>query len=369
MLEINNFIVSFLWIDSLSLKEILIKILIKQQKFQFFTWKKNNLEITPIHFLPLRRFKIIQRINIYLNALLTLFLINSRKKLREKEIILWIFDPKQESLVGKFTENLTIYDCLDYYSSIDPKENQAQKENEKKLFDKTDIVFVNSRALFNLKKSRHKRIYLVSQGFDIKTYSNRKSFIVPNDIKKIKKPIIGFIGSVDYRIDFDLLYKLAFKNPEWSFVFIGSEGADERQETIINFPKKIEKLKKMGNIHFLGKRDRRYLPNYISRFDIAIIPYNTNLEFCLYCYPMKIFEYFYLGKPVISTPIEEFKRFPKFVKIGKNYQEWEKYIKKLLAKPWPKKYMKEQRSLAKRNSWEEKINLISRKIQEFSDIK
>ena len=77
---------------------------------------------------------------------------------------------------------------------------------------------------------------------------------------------------------------------------------------------------------------------------------------------MKLFEYFYLGKPVISTPIEELKRFPKFVKIGKTAKEWEKHIKFLLSKPWP--YQKEQKKLAKENSWKSKIEVISKIIDD-----
>ena len=36
-----------------------------------------------------------------------------------------------------------------------------------------------------------------------------------------------------------------------------------------------------------------------------------------------------MGKPVVSTPIEELKAFPTFVKIGNTAEEWEKHIKTL----------------------------------------
>jgi len=65
-----------------------------------------------------------------------------------------------------------------------------------------------------------------------------------------------------------------------------------------------------------------------------------------------------MGKPVVSTNIEELKRFPKFVKIGKNAEEWDKIIKKLLKKPWPKRHRNEQRKIAIENSWENKISAI-----------
>ena len=69
-----------------------------------------------------------------------------------------------------------------------------------------------------------------------------------------------------------------------------------------------------------------------------------------------------MGLPVISTPIEELKRFPKFVKIGKNPGEWSKYTNDLLSKIWSKKHKEEQRRLAEQNSWEIKVNMILNSI-------
>ena len=70
---------------------------------------------------------------------------------------------------------------------------------------------------------------------------------------------------------------------------------------------------------------------------------------------MKLFEYFYVGKPVVSVDIIELKRFPKFVKIANSTNDWEKVISALLSKPWPKKIKEAQIKLAKENSWENKI--------------
>ncbi len=67
---------------------------------------------------------------------------------------------------------------------------------------------------------------------------------------------------------------------------------------------------------------------------------------------MKIFEYFYLKKPVVSTPIEELKRFQPYVKIADNADKFSKEIKKILKDGWSKEYAQKQRELAIDNSWE-----------------
>jgi hypothetical protein len=75
-----------------------------------------------------------------------------------------------------------------------------------------------------------------------------------------------------------------------------------------------------------------------------------------------LFEYFYMGKPVLATPIEELKRFPAFVTIGKTVEDWEKHITILLSKPWPLRFQKEQKQLAIENSWNRKICQITNVI-------
>ena len=66
---------------------------------------------------------------------------------------------------------------------------------------------------------------------------------------------------------------------------------------------------------------------------------------------------------MVSTPIEELKRFPEYVRIGTTVEEWEEHITSLLSKPWPDSNKQAQRRLAIDNSWERKIQKIMRVIE------
>jgi hypothetical protein len=95
---------------------------------------------------------------------------------------------------------------------------------------------------------------------------------------------------------------------------------------------------------------------------VGMIPYDISQDFNKFCYPMKLFEYFYLGKPVISTEIMELTRFSDLVKIAKYTSEWEKSIKNIIGKKWPKENILKQRKLALDNSWKNKVNAIVNEI-------
>ena len=73
---------------------------------------------------------------------------------------------------------------------------------------------------------------------------------------------------------------------------------------------------------------------------------------------MKLFEYFAVGKPVLSTTIEELKNFPQLVFISDKPKEWKTNIDNIFSKPWPLKLQNLEKTLAKQNSWENKVSQI-----------
>jgi glycosyltransferase involved in cell wall biosynthesis len=188
-----------------------------------------------------------------------------------------------------------------------------------------------------------------------------------NEIPKIvfskRKPIIGFIGHLNERLDFTLLENLISHNKQWHFVFIGPK------ETNINVSltqayRRFETILKYDNVTWLDQQPKQDIPALIKQFSISMIPYDIHFDFNRYCYPMKLFEYFYVGSPVISTPIEELKKMPDLVEIGKDWKEWQKKIAKILAAPKDINQIKNQQLLCLENSWENKISAISQLINQ-----
>ena len=65
-----------------------------------------------------------------------------------------------------------------------------------------------------------------------------------------------------------------------------------------------------------------------------------------------------MGMPVISTEILELRKYPEFVKIGKSVSEWEKIIKDFILNPRDKELQREEKNLAIKNSWNNKVTQI-----------
>jgi len=109
--------------------------------------------------------------------------------------------------------------------------------------------------------------------------------------------------------------------------------------------------------------DRREIPNIIKQFDVCLIPYDTKQLLVKYSYPMKLFEYFYCKKPVITAPILELKRFSNLVKIEPSLKSWQTTITSLLTRRQSSQVGQWQRKLSLANGWKNKIINISKVIQ------
>jgi uncharacterized SAM-binding protein YcdF (DUF218 family)/glycosyltransferase involved in cell wall biosynthesis len=232
----------------------------------------------------------------WFNARLVLSILNKWMRVMNfNNPIVWIFLPSGFSLdlMDRLDKKATIYYCLDNFKKISNFTKKAKK-TEVDLIKKSDVVFVTSEELYKYCSLYTKDLYkfpftVNMRKFDKEILDKKKP---PEDIKNIKKPIIGFSGGVRGIIDIEMIKYAAGSNPDCSFVFVGP------------LQSSVQSLKKFKNIHFLGQKKHDELPLYINYFDIAMIPYILN-EFTRCIYPAKLNEYLALGKPVISTQLPE----------------------------------------------------------------
>lgn len=356
ILSKSNKVIVFLWGEALSIKEIFL------QKFniKIFQHKKSLTLFTPIHFVPFKRFETIRNLNLALNVFLLkiYFVINNFKY--EKKIV-WIFNYELYKMPVFFGQNyFSIFDCVDYFSSIHQKTNKIIKVKVEYLIRNSKLFFVNSSSLAKL-FSKYKPI-TVPQGFDLETFKvNVKSGIKINLPKN--KPIIGYTGSLNYRLNYRLLDKVAKGHQNWNFVFIGSKQVNKLEDNLLKTNFWQRKLFKNPNVFVFKNQPKKNLPAIISSFNVCLIPYTNKVVFNKYCFPMKMFEYFFMGKPIISTPIMELNQFKPYVKIVDSADSMSNGIRRLMKEPWPKKYSEVEKKLAIQNSWDIKINIILKNIE------
>lgn len=324
---------------------------------------KNNLtqispflySFTPLKIIPFNRFSFIQQINIHLSFIYLYFICLFHHKIPP---ILWFFYPQTSSLLKLSPPpSKLIYDIIDFYTSPIPKTNETLCRQKKFLLKNANIVTAISQSLIDNYQEilSTATIHLVPQGFNL-TASDSKIHPETKRLQKLSHKI-GFIGAINNRLDYDLLFKLISSTHQYNYIFIGPLGNDANVS-----PKPVEKLAKklfsFKNVYYINLIPKSQIGQFIDIFDIAIIPYDVNDDFNRLSYPMKLFEYFACGKPVLSTPITELKHFPNLVFIGNSANSWKKHLENLISRPWSKNKQVQAKNLARKNSWHHKINTI-----------
>ena len=255
-----------------------------------------------------------------------------------------IFNPAAGLLAGKIGETTLIYYCVDEYTAFTGA-SKGLREIEEKLFRKADLVVVSAEKLLENKRQFNPNTHIIRHGVDFNHFRTAldAQTKVPDEIKDLPKPIIGFHGLLADWVDFELLKKTAAHFEKGSVVLIGKITVDAER--------KIKILDGVSNIHFLGRKPYSELPAYCKGFDVALNPFEIS-ELTLAANPLKVREYLAAGLEVVSTDIPEV-RILDYCRIGETHEGFIKEIAESLAQPKSKTVISDS---VRAESWEARID-------------
>ena len=210
-----------------------------------------------------------------------------------QKYILWYYSPMALPYSDHLNPAITIYDCMDELSAFKAAPPRL-KELEVCLMNRADVVFTGGHSLYEEKKHLHHNIHPFPSSIDKSHFVKARVFKEdPEDQTAIPHPRFGFYGVIDERFDIELIDKLSALRPNWHFVLVGP---------VIKIDPASLPVKE--NIHYLGRKEYKDLPDYLSGWDVAMLPFALN-ESTKYISPTKTPEYLAGGKPVISTSIKD----------------------------------------------------------------
>ena len=193
--------------------------------------------------------------------------------------------------IGKLLDSeLTVYHCID--PLITPYDLKHGFVSELQLVKESDTVICTSKALYLEKSKINSHAYLLPNAADLSHSSKALDPALPvhHLLDNIPKPIIGYFGSIERRINYDLMFDVVKANPDKSFVFAGPAIKEHIPDWFYNTP----------NLYLTGQIPYSEMPQMVKGFDIAIIPFKKD-EVSATIFPLKLFEYLGAGKPIITT--------------------------------------------------------------------
>jgi glycosyltransferase involved in cell wall biosynthesis len=271
--------------------------------------------------------------------------------------IVWVSRPETGFVVGRMNEQLSIYHVVDEYAGYTGAGGQAGAklaDAEAVVLDSVNLVVVASPELERAKQGSARDLVVLENGVEPSEYADaRDSGLEPADLADVSRPRIGYSGLIGKRLDLELIRKIALRRPDCSVVLIGKVDARECEAG-------LAALESLPNVYLLGEKPAAEVARYVIGFDIGLLPYAINLE-TQHISPIKMYEYWAAGKPVVATSIPAARRNRSAVNVAESHNEFLSAIDRLLDEPNqedPNRLIE----LAGRNSWQSRVEHVAAEL-------
>jgi len=237
--------------------------------------------------------------------------------------ILWYYTPMALGAEPAGIEpRLVVFDAMDELAAF-RYAPPALVEREAALMDRADLVFTGGPSLYRARRDRHRSVHCFPSGVEEDHFAQaRLGAQPPPDLAARPKPVIGFYGVLDERIDLDLLAAIADAHPEWTLALVGPTAKIDPAD-----------LPDRPNVVRYGKQSYEDLPSFLAGFDVALLPFALNSA-TRFISPTKTLEYLAGGKPVVSTPVPDVvDLYGEVVGFGERHDEVIRAIEQALAEP------------------------------------
>lgn len=207
--------------------------------------------------------------------------------------IAWLYTPAAVPLLQDLQPRAIVYDCTtEVQNAIQGKPALQQAESE--LLEVADLVLANSPYLHRLLETRHPQVHCLLDAIDHQHFSSR----APAESTRqaaLPRPRLGFFGTIDERLDVELLDRLAQAHPDWQFILVGPVICLEEEWALPQRP----------NIHYFGREKYEHLPDFLGGWDLCILPLRQGAQSC-FTNPARLLELLATGHPVVSTKVAGF---------------------------------------------------------------
>lgn len=265
--------------------------------------------------------------------------------------ILWTYTPHSAGLMGRLGDTVRVYECVDEFSaSKGLVHGPTVAAMERDVLARADLTIVTATGLLESKKALARRIELVPNGVDVEHLAKASlpETAVAPAVAALPKPVVGYLGAIQYWIDFDLIAYAAKAHPDWSFALVGNTEPLAR----------VDKVRDLANVHFLGRQPYANLPQFVAGFDVCINPYildgvAANVD------PLKLYDYIASGKPVVSVDIPAARRFAEIIYLTKTPQEFTAALEAALRNPGD---AAARQKVAAGHSWAARFEQVQRAV-------
>lgn len=281
------------------------------------------------------------------------------RKLQMSQPIVWLSHPNMVDLIDEIPPaRLLLYHVVDEYTAyggVTPARRLLIEEREREMMSRVDAVIVVSKKLHEAKYPFNPHTYLVPNGVDYQAYTDALADThLPEDLRGIKKPRLGYSGLIGERLNLGMLKALAQENPHWSLVFLGQARVSKQAAA-------WQALLALPNVHYLGSVAISQVPHYLKGFQVGLMPYALGRE-SENISPLKLYDYLAAGLPIAAVDIPAARELGSYIHLGDDSRNFAQAVRAALADTTPE-HRQARRDIAAQHTWGARVEQLSGLIQ------
>lgn len=205
-----------------------------------------------------------------------------------------------------------VYDCHDLLEGF-PAVAREIVDAEIALLERSDFVVFSSEHLRQTYTARATipphRIALLRNAVDSRFIES-----IPPAAHQPERRVAGYFGALESWFDEAVVRLAAVRNPQVLFRLIGRV----QNQSVRN-------LGALPNIELVGEMPHESLPQQLRGFSAGLIPFRVN-ELTRAANPIKLYEYFSAGLPVISTRLPEVEQYADLVYLADSPEQFASHV-------------------------------------------
>ncbi|HIJ85297.1 MAG: glycosyl transferase, group 1 [Magnetococcales bacterium] len=279
--------------------------------------------------------------------------------------VAFLFHPTFEPWLQWLNPSHVVYHVFDAYRMMETW-TPAKAAMEKRLIERADLITTSSQGMADtLPWGGNHRAHVLNNGADAHRFLAAEGCLCPEDLAVIPSPRIGYVGSINPKLDLEMVLTLSHQRPEWHWVFIGPvymDGLTPRDE---RGRQHWQQCLARPNIHWLKRKTLEDMPAYLNHLDVHAICYliardqqGLKEDWVVHGYPTKLHECLATGRPVVAAAqqviVDDFQH---VVCVARSSDEWEMAIAGALVGQGVGT-VAERRAVALANTWDARVDQL-----------
>jgi glycosyltransferase involved in cell wall biosynthesis len=270
--------------------------------------------------------------------------------------VLYLWHPALVPYVDVLKPDLVIYHLYDLLPKYFLPEHQGSEVQQqfRRLCENANIVLAGTPE--QAAEMPRSDVALLPNAVPCEWYDATEP--EPDDLARIPHPRVGYVGSINEKLELDWFERLADESA-WQVVVTGPPGQMDAE-----FQARFARLCARSNVHFLGPKTAREVPRYMRGLDVGLMNYRRGRH-CEFASPIKLYEYCAAGIPIVASPVHALTADPRgsdLVAFADSAQSAVAAVRKLLAEPESASRITSRRQFASENSWARRAEFVMQLI-------